>query len=822
MTLIMIAFALSLPVVLTTAWAGESVDVVKHPPTETTNSFYVGNRPPLLPLPLIKLPVGSIKPEGWLRRQLELQRDGFTGHLGEISSFLQKEKNAWLDPNGEGTHGWEEPPYWLKGYLNLVHLLSDEEGIAESEVWIEAALRSRQEDGWFGPDKGRKGAATRLEGREDLWPNMIMLFCLQDHYSVTSDRRVIELMSSYFKYLETVPEERFLVGYWPRMRGGDLLFSVYWLYNRTGEEYLLELAEKVHRRTADWTSGLINWHNVNISQAFGQPTTYYMQSRTRLHLEASYRNFDAIRELYGQVPGGMFGSDENCRRGFTGPRQAVETCGMVEMMLSTEQLVSITGDPLWADRCEDVAFNSLPAALTADLKALRYLTSPNMVLSDRNPKDPELQNGGPMLHMNPHDHRCCQHNWGHGWPYYAEHLFYATPDQGVAAVLYSDCRLEVEVGDGALVTIDENTHYPFDEQVELVVETPRSVEFPLYLRIPSWCADPKLEIDGRQVDVAAVPGRYIRIRRAWQGRQTVVLSLPMKISIREWSANHDSVSVDRGPLTYSLKIGETYLREGGTDEWPAWEIHPSTPWNYGLILEQSDPADSFEIVRRPWPVSDMPFTHEGAPLELRARGRRIAEWQLSGRGLVGKLQQSPVKSSQPVEEITLIPMGAARLRIASFPVIGEGDEAHSWQAPPEPAYIVKASHCFGSDSADAVADGLFPVDSADQSLPRFTWWDHQGGREWIQAEFGEKRTFSRVQVYWFDDTGAGACRVPASWQLMVRQGDQWLPVDDPSGYGVDRDVLNTTTFREVETDAMRLEVELQGGFSAGILEWVIE
>ncbi|MFH0945455.1 MAG: beta-L-arabinofuranosidase domain-containing protein, partial [Planctomycetota bacterium] len=570
MALKMIVIVLFLPCFLSSAFGADSVDVVNQPPTATVNEFYIGNRAPLLPLPLIQLPVGTIKPEGWLRKQLELQRDGFSGHLGEISGFLEKEQNAWLDPKGEGTHGWEEPPYWLKGYLNLVHILGDEEGIAESRVWIEAALASRQKDGWFGPDKGRKGAATRLEGREDLWPNMIMLFCLQDHYSATLDRRVIDLMSGYFQYLETVPEDRFLVGYWPRMRGGDLLFSVYWLYNQTGEEHLLELAKKVYRKTADWTSGLIDWHNVNISQAFGQPTTYYMQSRDPIHLEASYRNFDAIREQYGQVPGGMFGGDENCRRGHTGPRQAVETCGMVEMMLSAEQLVSITGDPLWADRCEDVAFNSLPAALTPDLKALRYLTAPNMVLSDRQSKSPELQNGGPMLHMNPHEHRCCQHNWGHGWPYYAEHLFYATPDQGVAAVLYSDCRLEVRVGDGTRVSIDENTHYPFDGRVELVVETPRPVGFPLYLRIPSWCADPLLEIDGKPAAVRADPGQYIRIQREWRGRQVVVLTLPMEISIREWTGNHGSVSVDRGPLTYSLKIGEQYVREGGTDEWPAW------------------------------------------------------------------------------------------------------------------------------------------------------------------------------------------------------------------------------------------------------------
>jgi len=139
-----------------------------------------------------------------------------------------------------------------------------------------------------------------------------------------------------------------------------------------------------------------------------------MQAKDQKYLQASDRNYNEIRKLYGQVPGGKFGSDENCREGYDDPRQAIETCGMVEMMLSTETLYTITGDPVWAERCEDVAFNSYPAALTADMKALRYMTSANLVQSDRIPKSPGIQNGGPMFVMDPNRHRCCQHNQGHG------------------------------------------------------------------------------------------------------------------------------------------------------------------------------------------------------------------------------------------------------------------------------------------------------------------------------------------------------------------------------------------------------------------------
>jgi len=659
------------------------VSAVKLPSTEVKNDFYVGNRPPLLPSPLIKLPIGAIVPQGWVRRQLELQADGFHGHLTEISNFLKKEKNAWLNPGGEGLHGWEEPVYWLKGFSNCGYILGDERMIKESKIWLEAAIRSQKPDGWFGPDKGRKGAATRLEGREDLWPNMIMLFCLQNYYEFTSDERVIELMTNYMKYLATVPEERFLVGYWPRMRGGDLLYSVYWLYNRTGDKFLLDLAKKVHRRTAEWEKDVINWHNVNMSQGFGQPATFYMQSKDPNHLRAAERNWSKIRDMYGQVPGGMFGGDENCRPGFTGPRQAVETCGMVEMMLSHEILLMITGEAKWADRCEDVTFNSLPAAFTPDLKALHYLTAPNMILCDKNNKSPGLQNKGPMLLFNPHIHRCCQHNTGHGWPYYAEHLWMATGGNGLATVLYAPSQVTAKVGDGTEVTITEKTRYPFDESIQLTITTAKPVSFPLYLRVPGWCENPKLIINGKKAAVKARSGAYILIDRKWIDGDRIRLNLPMKITLTKWTKNKNSVSVNRGPLTYSLKIGEKYVRAGGTDKWPAWEIHPTTPWNYGLVLNEPDPASSFRVVYKAWPDDNQPFEAIAAPIELRAKAKKIPAWQKDHLGLVGKLQQSPVKSEELTETVTLVPMGCARLRISAFPTIGTGPDAHEWEPPPK-------------------------------------------------------------------------------------------------------------------------------------------
>src|SRR5688500_2394822 len=169
--------------------------------------------------------------------------------------------------------------------------------------------------------------------------------------------------------------------------------------------------------------------------------------------------------IYGQVPGGMFGADENARDRYIGPRQGAETCSMVELMFSHEILLGITGNALWADRCEEIAFNSLPSAMTADLKALHYLTAPNQVQLDRRGKAPMIENGGDMFSYTPYEqYRCCQHNVAFGWPYFAEHLWMATADNGLAATLYAECSVKAKVGDGTEVRIDEKTGYPFGDK----------------------------------------------------------------------------------------------------------------------------------------------------------------------------------------------------------------------------------------------------------------------------------------------------------------------------------------------------------------------
>ena len=806
---LLLVTALSCGVVLA-AGAGGSVRTVSTPPTEGANSFYTGNRAPLLLNPLVKLPIGSIKPQGWLLRMLQLEADGMTGHLTEISPWCDKQDNAWLSPQGQGKNGWEELPYWLKGFGDLGAVLGDERIIKEARTWIDAVLASQEPDGSFGPRANKQN--------NDLWPNMIMLNALQSFYEATGDERVIPFLTRYFHWEDSLPREQLLPGSWQQIRAGDNLESLYWLYNRTGEAWLLDLATKMHERTADWTTGFPTWHGVNICQGFREPAEYYLRSHDPKHLEATEKRYQEVMALYGQCPGGMFGADENCREGYRDPRQAAETCSIIELMHSDEMLMTFTGQGRHADRCEEVAFNSAPAAQPPDLKGLHYLTAANQPQLDKENKAPGIQNGGNMFAYDPFGYRCCQHNVSHGWPYYAEHLWMATRDNGLAATLYcpSTTTAKVGPGEGVTVAIAEQTDYPFGETIDLTISAPKAVRFPLYLRVPGWCADARVRVNGTPQKVKADPGGYVVIDRAWHDTDRVALELPMRITVRTWTENNGAVSVHRGPLAFSVKIGEKWVRYGGTDAWPAYEVLPTTPWNYGLVLGAEGPAKSFSLVRKEGPIPPQPFTPEAAPIELVARAKPIPNWRLV-RGLCPPLQKSPIKSEEPVTEIRLIPMGCARLRISAFPVIGEGPGAREWEPPPPPRH--EASYSCPWDMIDAVSDGAAPKSSNDTSLPRFTWWDHRGTEEWISYRFDKPREVSECEVYWFDDTGGGGCRVPASWQLFRREGDQWKPVEGASEYGARRDQFNKVTFNPVTTTELKITVKLQPEFSGGILEW---
>ena len=642
------------------------IQSIQEAKTSAGDGLYMFNKPPLLPNVFLKLPPGSITAAGWLRNQLEFDAQGMVGRMAEISDYLQYENNGWVDRNGK--KGWEEMPYWLRGYGDLGYVLKDEKIIAAARKWIDGIIATQREDGYFGPERLK----TAEKGLPDLWPHMLVLDALHSFYEYSGDERVISFMIKFFRWQNSIPIESFKAG-WGGVRQADAMAVIYWLYNKTGESWLLDLSKKIHENSMDYTTGIPTWHNVNLAQGIREPAEYWQQSKDEKFLNATENSYQKIMGTWGQFPGGGFSGDENIREDYFDPRQGFETCGFAEFMRTFEMMTCISGNPIWADRCEEIAVNSFPAAMSPDHTGLHYITCANCIQLDNQGKiGKQFSNGDyPMLQYKHgvHDYRCCTHNYGMAWPFYAENLWLATADKGLCASLYAASEVKANVGGGVEIKITEETNYPFTDQVQFHIATAKAVKFPLYLRIPQWCTAASLSINDKPAAISSTPSSYIIIDREWRDKDIITLHLPMRVSIRTWEKNRNSVSVNYGPLTFSLYIQEEWKRNGGTDAWPYYDVLPASPWNYGLEIDPKNPAQSIEVIHKNGAPAANPFTREGTSIELRAKARKITAWQADQDQVVGLLPRSPVKTNEALETVTLVPMGAARLRITAFPTV---------------------------------------------------------------------------------------------------------------------------------------------------------
>jgi hypothetical protein len=237
-----------------------------------------------------------------------------------------------------------------------------------------------------------------------------------------------------------------------------------------------------------------------------------------------------------------------------------------------------------------------------------------------------------------------------------------TADGGLAAIGFSPSEVETAVA-GTPVHISEQTVFPFAEEVTIKVDPAQPLAFPMKLNIPGWTSGMVVRVNGAaQREVRA--GAFFTINREWRQGDTILLRLPMPVIVSH--GYHGAVFVNRGPLLYSLQIGEKWKKLADKGQTADWEVDPTTPWNYALVIKQSDPQNSFSVILRH--MGEQPFSAEGTPVELRARGIQLKDWKLVDNS-AGPLPQSPVKASGPARDVTLIPYGAAKLRITEFPEV---------------------------------------------------------------------------------------------------------------------------------------------------------
>lgn len=667
---------------------------------------YLQNRSPLIEKPYLELPLGSIKPKGWLLEQLQNMKTGMTGNLDAIYPEVVGPRNGWLGGDGDG---WERGPYWIDGLLPLAYILDDEELKAKVQPWVEWTFNNQTEEGYIGPipfeEKPEYEPGLQRGNRRDWWPKMVMLKILQQYYSATGDERVIDCLTRYFRYqLQELPERPLdYLTLWANRRGADNLQVVYWLYNITGDDFLLELGDLINEQTFPWTTIFLNeenyddpvtpWHYtrlerypfdekeinaltvskiggihcVNFAQGLKQPIIYYQRAQEEKYQTALKKALLDIKKYHGQ-PQGMYGGDEPLHG--QNPVQGVEFCSISEEMYSLESMLTITGDMELADLLEKIVYNALPAQASDDFSSRQYFQAANQVELTNELETSYQTNthkGTDFVFGTLSGYPCCTTNMHQSWPKYVQNLYYATGDRGVAALLYAPSEANLQVADGTSLNIVQETGFPFREEVTFTFNLSEAASFPFHLRIPGWTSNAGITINGEAW--TGDTGQPIAvIDREWQDGDVVTLRMPMQLKTAHW---YDfAQSIERGPLVYALKVRSESRTKDLNDQYRSFEeVFAIDDWNYGLLEGDLNNLDeSVVVVENEWNGA-YPWNLENAPISLQMRGMKIPEWKLTNSAPYfpafwgGYTGERP-----PIEEITLVPYGCTTLRITEFPV----------------------------------------------------------------------------------------------------------------------------------------------------------
>lgn len=595
----------------------------------------------------------EIKPEGWLKRQLEIQAEGLSGNLDLIWPDIKD--SAWI---GGSRDGWERVPYWLDGFIPLAYILKDTEKIARAQKYIDAILAGQQEDGWICP--------CRPEDRQtyDMWALLLICKVLAVYGDCSGDKRtedaVKRAMLNFKGYLDRGEMKLFD---WGKFRWFEGFIPLAWLYDKCGEAWIKELAKTLMEQGADYNACTERWerplnlwrfdtHIVNIAMML----KYEAMVCALLGGEYTDRA-EKLREKLDKFNGtavGLFTGDE-CLAGL-GAIHGTELCSVVEQMYSYEWLFAVTGDPKWADRLEVLAFNALPATISDDMWTHQYDQLSNQIQCKKFEWKPIFRTNAGDAHLfglEPH-FGCCTANFNQGWPKFALSAFMHSQDE-IVNLVPVPCQVETQIN-GENVRVQVITEYPFRHKV--LYRVTGNAEFALKVRIPEWAE--KVTVNGKKAE----NGKFLSFKKKWEGSEDIeaeffaspkLVERPYKLKCAKY-----------GPLVFSLPIETEYVmheyeKDGVIRKFPYcdYELIGKSKWNYAFAAG--------EIGVKHHKGDDIPFSSKNPRVTLKAALCEIDWGYEDGYDDVCAIKPNSTKPVSKPQAFELYPYGCAKLRMTEMP-----------------------------------------------------------------------------------------------------------------------------------------------------------
>jgi hypothetical protein len=582
----------------------------------------------------------------------------------------------------DGT-GWplEQCSYWLDGLIRLGFILHDEGLIEKAKARLSLVV-----DGVNGG--GRSFIYWKKDEPEGFnsWAHSHMGRALMTWYEATGDNRVLDaVVMAYAEY--PVPMGHLEFNNVSGLCNVDAMLQA---YCASGDRRLLDRmraaigAPEVQGSLGEWLDHhFAPGHAVCAYEQARLPALFYLATGEAKDLQATRNVFQWFGDSH-MLPYGVTSGEEFLSG--IGALRMTETCDVAALIWSTAWLYRITGERTWGDSIERAFFNAAPAPIARDFQTMCYYQSPNRILSESLPGEQPHSPGRGCLRytrLGYPNTLCCVGAVNRIVPNYVIHMWMATSDQGLAATLYGPCTVSALAGAKIPVKLTCRTAYPFEETIRITVEPEREASFPLYFRIPAWCAKGRIAINGVPTEAAPDASGFVRIGRQWAKGDAVELVFPMRVQVARGyeteypTANHKYFSykpsemfekrrlpyesVSYGPLLFALPI---------PDKDPNTPV-PDARWQFALDNDAKLDGAEIELERRPMPSKwDWPLD---APLSLTVPAKAF-DWTPTE---AQPLPKAPVEGGK-AETIRLIPYGCTKFRISIFPVT-----ARSWREPPK-------------------------------------------------------------------------------------------------------------------------------------------